>query len=111
LNTVTSSSFKVYTKDVKQRLVNYIETDLFVTMPKGKFIPTAQVSTSNQTVGATSIHTISFNTVVPLTSLHSMVLIYPNQAKVPVDGCSPGFNLASITCETIIDTIKIKFET
>ena len=38
LSTVTTSSFKVYTRDYKGRLVNYMETDLFLTVKSGKFI-------------------------------------------------------------------------
>lgn len=33
--TVTSSSFKVYTKDADDRIVNFVETDLDVTMLRG----------------------------------------------------------------------------
>lgn len=56
-------------------------------------------------------HKISFETVVPLKSTFSMVLIYPAQAKVPKDGCGPGLGLLSISCDVVQDLIKVKFET
>lgn len=47
LSTVTTSSFKVYTRDYKGRLVNYMETDLYLTVKKGKFIFDIRASSAN----------------------------------------------------------------
>jgi hypothetical protein len=63
---VSSSTFKVYTRDSSFRLINYVETDLFVTMIYGKTISTVKVTSDSAVVGAVASHTFTFNTPMPL---------------------------------------------
>lgn len=64
--TVSSSSFKVYTRDRSLRMINYVETDLFVTMLYGKTIDSVKVTSDSGVVGAVASHTFTFNTPIPL---------------------------------------------
>ena len=64
--TVTSSSFKVYTKDGEDRIVNFVETDLDVTMLRGIAIDTMEITSSSQVVGNIAAHTFTFDTPIPL---------------------------------------------
>ena len=47
LTTRSSDSFKIYSRDAKGRIVNYVETDLMVTMLKGRFIEGLSVASSS----------------------------------------------------------------
>jgi hypothetical protein len=64
--TVSSSSFKIYTRDSELRMINYVETDLFVTMIYGKMIENVRVKSDSAVVGAIASHTFTFNTPMPL---------------------------------------------
>lgn len=63
---MTSSSFKIYTKDLQDRTVNFVETDLDVTMLRGKAIETLKVTTSSYVVGNVAAHIFTFDTPIPL---------------------------------------------
>ena len=82
--TVSSRSFKVYTKDKAAHLINYIESDLFVTMFKGKAISTLVLTSSSAVVGALASHTFSFQTPIPLTSSDQLLIVYPAETYPPL---------------------------
>jgi hypothetical protein len=82
--TVSSSSFKIYTRDSDLNIINYVETDLFVTMLYGKKISGAKVSTSDQVIGNTAIHSFTFNTPIPLISTDMIMVQFPNQTAPPL---------------------------
>ena len=88
--TVSSSSFKVYTRDSKENIINYVETELFVTMLYGKKISGARVSTSDPVVGNLATHSFTFNTNIPLIPSDMIMVQYPNQTSPPLqeDLCS-----------------------
>ena len=65
-STVSSSSFKVYSKDADNRIVNFIESDLFVTMLRGKTITGIKVTSSSYIVGQLAEHTFTFDAPIPL---------------------------------------------
>jgi hypothetical protein len=48
------------------RIINYVETDLFVTMLYGKEIDTVKVTSDSYVVGAIASHTFTFLTPIPL---------------------------------------------
>lgn len=76
LTTESSGSFKIFTKDSKGRIVNYVITDLLITMLKGKHIPSLEVRASNYIVGATAAHSFSFATPVPLAQADRITVVY-----------------------------------
>ena len=82
--TVSTRSFKVYTKDKDDYLVNYIESDIFVTMFKGKSIPTMQLTSSSYIVGEVASHTLNFVTSIQLTSSDQIIVMYPPETFPPM---------------------------
>lgn len=64
--TVTSNTFKVYTKDKEGRIVNFVETDMDVTMLRGIAIKTMEITASSYVVGNIAAHTFTFDTPIPL---------------------------------------------
>jgi len=102
--TVSSRSFKVYTKDKDAHLINYIESDLFVTMFKGKAISTLVLTSSSYVVGALASHTFSFQTPIPLTSSDQLLIVYPAETYPPLQSnqCAGGKSFGSqIDCTVI----------
>jgi hypothetical protein len=66
-STLSSSSFKIYSKSQKTgRAINYVESELFVTMTKGRRINAAVVSSASSVVGDLASHTIAFSTPITL---------------------------------------------
>ena len=84
ISTKTSRSFKLSTKDAKQRLVNFIESDLFVTMSEGKTLSDFRVSSLNYTTGATTSHLIEFSTVTPVRDTDQILIVFPEETSPPI---------------------------
>lgn len=83
--TLSSGSFKVYTKDSAGDVINFIETELFVTMRYGKTIEGARIKSSEGIVGVIADHTFTFNTPIPLVETDFFMIIYPNQTQPPLN--------------------------
>jgi hypothetical protein len=113
--TVSSSSFKLYTRDSLLRIINFVETDLFVTMLYGKTIDTVKVSVASGVVGAITSHTFTFNTPIPLVETDQFMIRYPNETMPPYksDLCSGQGTLADkqscYVIQNIVQTNGLKF--
>lgn len=97
LTTESTSSFKILTKDAAARIVNFVLSDLRVTMLRGKHIPTLAVKASNYVVGASASHTFSFATPVPLERTDQIMIVYNLESSLPIRGsrCEGGEALAA----------------
>jgi len=61
---MSSDSFKVYILDPKGNLINYVESDLFLTMRYGKQLIDPKVTPGAFIVGEYTPHTFTFKTPV-----------------------------------------------
>lgn len=84
LTTKSSESFRVYSRDAQGRIINYVETDLLVTMQAGKFMEGLTVASSDNVVGKVAEHSIQFASPVPIRSTDSIVVMYPNETLPPL---------------------------
>lgn len=78
LTTKSSESFRVYSRDAADRIINFVETDLLVTMPKGKLLDGLTVTSSSYVVGKIAEHSIQFTSPVPISSTDSIFVMYPD---------------------------------
>lgn len=71
------------TFDDEHRMINYVYTELLVTMREGIFIDTFQVVSNSDVVAAVTEHVISFVSPVPLEPTDSFVIYFPEDTSPP----------------------------
>jgi hypothetical protein len=75
----------VYTRDHEERLINYVETDFYVTMTRGKNIDESSISSTSSVVGEITGFTFSFENPVPLKPTDQIRIMYPDEVLPPFD--------------------------
>ena len=92
VSTQTSSTFQFYSMDSSGRIIDEILSDLTVTMLTGRQITTISAASDSYVVGATTAHTITFTTPVPLADNYIVYLTIPVEVTAP--------NRTSISCSS-----------
>lgn len=64
--------------------MNFIESDLFVTMLRGKTITGIKVTSSSYVVGQIAEHTFTFDTPIPLYPENQLMVMYPPETSPPI---------------------------
>lgn len=109
LTTKSSGSFRVYTKDKDGYIVNYVVSDLFVTMLRGRHIPSLRLASASKVVGQRAAHALYFQTPVPLQSNDTLMVIYPPGTFPPLTNgrCEGNETLRRVQqCTVIQDVVQ-----
>jgi hypothetical protein len=82
---VSTSTFKVYTRDRDLRIINFIDSDFYITMKRGKNIEDASISSVSTIVGDITGFTFDFLNPVPLKPTDQIRVMYPDEVLPPFD--------------------------
>lgn len=83
ISTKTTSSFQISFTDEEHYEINFVRKAMTLTMRDGCDIGPLDVQPKSEIVGATTVHTLLFNTPVPLSDGYFFYVIIPDQCQPP----------------------------
>ena len=92
--TVSTRTFKIYSKDSLGRIINYVDSEFILTMISGKNVGSAKIATTSPLVGDVSGLVLDFDTPVPIRPTDQIRIMFPDEVLPPynIDGKCQGSN-------------------